>query len=83
MILYAIKKLARRYNRGIRVEKKLRSYMMYSFFIRMLIEEFISIFLISVINLTERDLDTWGEAFSYYMSGILLVRKYLIKLFYL
>ena len=55
--------------------------MQYSFFVRMLVEEFILMFLSSVVNVSRPNYDTWGEIFSFTLSIIMIVSfiSYLIN----
>jgi putative effector of murein hydrolase len=59
--------------RAYQFAKKLRRMMQYSFFVRMLIEEFIMVFLSSMINILRPNYDTWGEIFSFSLSIFMIV----------
>ena len=61
------------YYRVKKVEKKLRKWMQYSFYIRLLVEEFLAVFLSSLINVTLGIKSTWGEIFSYSLSIFMIV----------
>ncbi len=47
--------------------------MQYSFYIRLLVEEFIIVFIISMINLTVGGFSSWGEIFSFVLSIFMIV----------
>jgi hypothetical protein len=47
--------------------------MQYSFYVRMLVEEFILIFMTSLINVMRPSYKTWGEIFSFTLAIILIV----------
>ena len=47
--------------------------MQYSFYIRLLVEEFLAVFLSSLINVTLGIKSTWGEIFSYSLSIFMIV----------
>ncbi len=47
--------------------------MQYSFYIRLLVEEFLAIFISSLINVTLSIRHTWGEIFSYSLSIFMIV----------
>ena len=60
-------------NRLKKVEKKLRKWMQYSFYIRLLVEEFLAVFISSLINVTLGIKHTWGEILSYSLSIFMIV----------
>lgn len=66
LILFA--KITKRIPRAKNVVYKLSSYLQYSFYLRLFIEEFLPVFLISVLNLAEGPVNDWGERFSYALS---------------
>jgi hypothetical protein len=47
--------------------------MQYSFYVRMLIEEFVSIFITCLINVMRPKYSTWGEILSFIVAIILIV----------
>jgi len=47
--------------------------MQYSFYVRMLIEEFVSIFITCLINVMRPKYSTWGEILSFILAIILIV----------
>jgi hypothetical protein len=47
--------------------------MQYSFYVRMLIEEFVSIFITCLINVMRPKYSTWGEILSFTVAIILIV----------
>jgi len=47
--------------------------MQYSFYIRLLVEEFLAVFLSSLINVTLGIKGSWGEIFSYSLSIFMIV----------
>ena len=47
--------------------------MQYSFYVRMLIEEFVSIFITCLINVMRPKYNTWGEILSFIVAIILIV----------
>ncbi len=49
--------------------------MQYSFYVRMLIEEFLSIFITCLINVMRPKYNTWGEILSFSLAIILIVRN--------
>ena len=61
-----------------RIEKKLRKWMQYSFYIRLLVEEFLAVFISSLINVTLGIKETWGEIFSYALSIFMIVSRNLL-----
>jgi hypothetical protein len=53
--------------------------MQYSFYVRMLIEEFVSIFITCLINVMRPRYNSWGEILSFTLAIILIVSlNYLI-----
>lgn len=47
--------------------------MRYSFYIRLLVEEFLLVFIVSVINVTVGGFSSWGEIFSFSFSIFMIV----------
>jgi len=58
------------------IEDKLKKWMQYSFYIRLLVEELIAVFISSVVNISSGIMTTWGEIFSYALSIIMIVSKF-------
>jgi len=63
------------------IEKKFKKWMQYSFYIRLLVEELIAVFISSVVNISSGIMTTWGEIFSYTLSIIMIVSQ-ILKLLY-
>jgi hypothetical protein len=55
--------------------------MQYSFYVRMLIEEFVSIFITCLINVMRPKYTTWGEILSFIVAIILIVSYYKMTYF--
>jgi hypothetical protein len=57
--------------------------MQYSFYIRLLVEEFLAVFISSLINVTLSIKNTWGEILSYSLSIFMIVSLMQLRLSYI
>ena len=79
ILLFIFNKCTVKCKKANNFAQKMSRMMQYSFYVRMLIEEFVSIFITCLINVMRPRYNSWGEILSFTLAIILIVSlNYLI-----